>query len=71
MSTPDTLRSEIRVAVTTSGISQSKIAYMVGCTEKHLSQMLTGKVPMASYWADRIAALCGYRVSVRLEKLDV
>jgi plasmid maintenance system antidote protein VapI len=62
----DRLRIEVRRAIADAGLTQRAIANELGLTEKHVSQMLTGKAHLSLDWADRIAKLCGRRVSVKL-----
>lgn len=55
----DDLRSQVRAAVKASGIKQAAIAARLGVSEKHLSQMLTGRVRLTVPWADKILTECG------------
>lgn len=55
----DDLRTRVRAAVKASGVKQAAIAARLGVSEKHLSQMLTGRVRLTVPWADKILAECG------------
>jgi plasmid maintenance system antidote protein VapI len=66
----DVLRGQIRATIKASGIKQIWIAQQLGVSQKHLSQMLTGRVVLTLDWAQRIAAVCGYRVSVVVEPVS-
>lgn len=65
------LRNQIRATIKASGIKQIWIAQQLGISQKHLSQMLTGRVALTLDWAQRIAALCGYKVTVIVEPVSV
>ncbi|WP_328436939.1 helix-turn-helix domain-containing protein [Streptomyces sp. NBC_00444] len=58
------LSEQIRDVIRKSGVKQLWIAEQLGISQKHLSQMLTGRVTLALDWAQRIAALCGYTATV-------
>ncbi|MDX3520748.1 helix-turn-helix transcriptional regulator [Streptomyces scabiei] len=66
----DELREKTRAAIRASGIKQIWIADRLGISEKHLSQMLTGRVTLTLDWAQRIAALCGHKVTVAVEPVS-
>ena len=53
------LHEQVRAAVRDSGLKQRWIADRLHVSDKHLSQMLTGRVVMTLEWAERIVALCG------------
>ncbi|MFF7190549.1 transcriptional regulator [Streptomyces sp. NPDC008222] len=61
------LPEQVRGAVRESGLKQKWIADRLHVSEKHLSQLLTGRVAMTPEWAERILGLCGMElvVSVR------
>lgn len=61
------LRDQIRATIKASGLKQIWIAQQLGVSQKHLSQMLTGRVALTLDWAQRIAVLCGYKVTVVVE----
>lgn len=61
------LRTEVRAALKAAGIRQVAAAAQLGVSEKHLSQMLTGKVSLTIPWAERILALCGLRLVIALQ----
>lgn len=58
------LPDQVRVAVRESGLKQKWIADRLHVPEKHLSQLLTGRVVMTPEWAERILALCGMELVV-------
>lgn len=60
----DSLREQVRAALTAAGISQAFVARELGVSTKHLSQMLTGRAPLSLEWAERILDMCGMRVEV-------
>lgn len=62
--TQDALRAEVRAALAARGISQASAARQLGLTQKHVSQMLTGRATLTIAWADRILALCGLRLQI-------
>lgn len=47
-----------------AGWWQKDLAAAVGCTEKHLSQLLNGHVPMSEAWAVKILAALGRQLVV-------
>ncbi len=47
-----------------AGWWQKDLAKAVGCTEKHLSQLLNGRVPMSEQWAVRILGVLGRKLVV-------
>ncbi|MGW0948493.1 helix-turn-helix transcriptional regulator [Streptomyces sp. NPDC002623] len=61
------LNEQVREAVKASGLKQTWMAGRLGVSEKHLSQLLTGRMVMTVYWAQQILNLCGMElvVSVR------
>ncbi|MDX3587333.1 helix-turn-helix domain-containing protein [Streptomyces europaeiscabiei] len=61
------LRDQIRATIKATGLKQIWIAQQLGISEKHLSQMLTGRVTLTLDWAQRIAGVCGYKVTVTVE----
>lgn len=63
----DSLPAKVREAVRDSGLKQRWIAARLHISEKHLSQLMTGRVEMTPEWAERILGLCGMElvVSVR------
>jgi predicted XRE-type DNA-binding protein len=58
------LRNQIRTLIKNNGLKQIWIAQQLGISQKHLSQMLTGRVDLSLNWAQRIAALSGHTVTV-------
>lgn len=67
---PETLRSQVRAALTASPVSQAEAARRLGLSAKHMNQMLTGKAPLTLAWAEKILALCDRRVEVRVVSTD-
>lgn len=61
------LHIQVRAAVRESGLKQKWMADRLHVSDKHLSQLLTGRVALTLDWAERILALCGMElvVSVR------
>lgn len=64
MTAEESMRTQVRAALETAGISQAEACRQLGCSTKHLNQMLTGKAPLGLDWAERILALCGMRLVV-------
>ncbi|MFI0822242.1 helix-turn-helix domain-containing protein [Streptomyces sp. NPDC021098] len=64
----DSLHEQVRAAVKASGLKQVWIAERLSTSEKHLSQLLTGRAPMSLEWAEQILALCGKRVRIIVEE---
>lgn len=58
------LRTQVRAALDTAGISQAEACRELGLSTKHLNQMLTGKATLTLDWAERIVELCGMRIVV-------
>lgn len=65
----DTLRTQVRAALAVAGISQAEVARRLGCSTKHLNQMITGRAVLTLDWAQQILALCGMHVVVSLALL--
>lgn len=63
-SAQDLLLAQVQAAVKNSGLKQTWIAQRLEASEKHLSQLLTGRVEMTLDWAERILALCGLDLDV-------
>ena len=61
----DSLRAQVRKALTDSGISQADVSRRLGLTQKHVSQMLTGRAVLTLAWAEQILALAGQRLEIR------
>lgn len=61
------LPDKVRAVVRESGLKQKWIADRLHVSEKHLSQLMTGRAEMTPEWAQRILGLCGMElvVSVR------
>lgn len=62
MTTPsaeEQLRAHVRGALIRAGISQAEACRQLGLSTKHMSQMLTGRVPLSLTWAEGIIGLCG------------
>jgi ribosome-binding protein aMBF1 (putative translation factor) len=60
------LHEHVRTAVRDAGLKQKWIADRLHVSEKHLSQILTGRVEMKLEWAERIVALCGMELVVSI-----
>ena len=58
------LHEQVRAAVRDAGLKQRWLADRLHVSDKHLSQMLTGRVVMTLEWAERIVALCGMELVV-------
>lgn len=61
------LRAHTRAALKAAGIRQAEVARQIGCSTKHLSQMLTGAVPLTLTWAEGILGLAGQRLVIGTE----
>jgi hypothetical protein len=55
----DQLRDHVRTALNTAHLSQAEAARQLGCSTKHLSQMLTGQATLTLTWAEGLLGLCG------------
>lgn len=62
MSTKTALADLLRAEIAASGPRQYEIARTLGISEKHLSQMVCGKVGLSLTLVDQILALCGRRL---------
>jgi DNA-binding XRE family transcriptional regulator len=60
------LHEQVREAVKASGLKQTWMARQLGVSEKHLSQLLTGRAGLTWEWADRILELCGMELVVSI-----
>lgn len=67
--TPEMLRELLAAAIKASGRKQVWIAEQLHISQKHLSQMLTGRVELTLGWAQRIAVLCDHRIDIRIVAL--
>jgi transcriptional regulator with XRE-family HTH domain len=56
------LRAHVRAALRNAGLSQASAASDLGISQKHLSQMLTGRATLTLPWAEELLALCGVRL---------
>ncbi len=54
----------VRRELDDAGWWQKDLAKAIGCTEKHLSQLLNGRLPMSEQWAARILAVRGRELVV-------
>ena len=64
------LRDQIRATIKASGLKQIWIAQQLGVSQKHLNQMLTGRISLTLDWAQRIATVCGYKVTIVVEPVS-
>jgi DNA-binding transcriptional regulator YdaS (Cro superfamily) len=60
----DALRALVRGAIQDAGLKQKFIAGHLGVSEKHLSQMLTGRVSLTLGWAEAILRMAGQRLAL-------
>lgn len=60
----ESLREQVRAALSSAGVSQAAVARELGLSTKHMSQMLTGRAPMPLEWAERILVIFEMRVEV-------
>jgi plasmid maintenance system antidote protein VapI len=67
--TPETLREQLAAALKASGRKQIWIAEQLHVSQKHLSQLLTGRVELTLGWAQRIAVLCDHKLDIRVVPL--
>lgn len=65
----EVLRAHVRAALRNAGISQAAAAAELGVSQKHVSQMLTGRAPITLRWAEQLLALCGYRLVIATDWL--
>jgi transcriptional regulator with XRE-family HTH domain len=61
------VREQIRLALRIAGVCQAELARRLGLSEKHISQLLTGRSAISLDMAERILDAVGYTlvVSVR------
>jgi transcriptional regulator with XRE-family HTH domain len=57
-------------AITDDGMTQSEFARRVGCSEKHLSRVITGLDTASGAMLDYWAFALGRRWTVKLEEAD-
>lgn len=69
MSARESLRVQVRNALLDAGISQAEVARQLGVSTKHLCQMLTGRAALSLDWAEKILALSGQRLEIRVTSL--
>lgn len=69
MSAEQTIRAQVRGALKAAGVSQAAAASQLGISQKHLSQMLTGRAPLSLSWAEQLLAMCGWRLVIALDWL--
>jgi hypothetical protein len=60
----EALRLQVRAALREAKVSQASAAAQLGITEKHLSQMLTGRVKLGLDWAEQLLGLCGQALAL-------
>lgn len=58
------LLAQVQAAVKHSGLKQTWLAQQLHASEKHVSQMLTGRATLTLDWSERILALCGLELDV-------
>lgn len=58
------LRNKVRARLRAQGATQVGLAWHLGITEKHVSQLLTGKVVGSPEMLERIAASVGLRIAL-------
>jgi transcriptional regulator with XRE-family HTH domain len=58
------LRREVKARLREQGATQASLARYLGITEKHLSQLLTGKTDGSPEMLDRLAAAAGLRIVI-------
>lgn len=63
----DALRAELRLCLTRAGLRQIDAAQKLGLSQKHLSRMLNGRVPLPPHWAERIALACDRELVISSE----
>lgn len=67
--TSEMLRELLCAALKASGRKQVWIADQLHISQKHLSQLLTGRVELTLGWAQRIAVLCDHRIDITVAPL--
>lgn len=58
------LRCKVRARLRAQGATQAGLAWHLGISEKHVSQLLTGKVAGSPEMLERIAAAAGLRIAL-------
>lgn len=53
------LRVLVRKEVASAGLSQSELSQRLGCSTKHMSQLMTGKSPLTLNWVEAILRQIG------------
>lgn len=65
----EALRTQVRAALAKARISQAEACRQLGCSTKHMSQMLTGRATLTLAWAERILSLCNLRLVVSTRRV--
>lgn len=60
----DQLRVHVRAVLGAAGLSQAEVCRQLGCSTKHLNQMLTGRATLTLTWAEGILGLCGHSLVI-------
>lgn len=71
MGLEDDLRLELKFFIASAGLSQAAVARELNVSQKHLGQMLNGKAPLGIQWVDRIAGICGFKISISSRETEV
>jgi transcriptional regulator with XRE-family HTH domain len=58
------LRNKVRARLRAQGATQAGLAWHLGITEKHVSQLLTGKVDGTPEMLDALARAVGLRITL-------
>ena len=58
------LRNKVKARLRAQGATQAGLAWHLGITEKHVSQLLTGKVDGTPEMLDRLARSVGLRITL-------
>lgn len=64
----DRLRLQVRHVLQRTGLSQAEVARQIGCSTKHLNQMLIGSATLTLAWAEGILGLAGHTLVITTRK---
>lgn len=61
----DSLRGQVKTALDAAGVTVENVADRLNLSNRHVEQMLNGKVVLTIGWAEQMLALCGQRLEIR------
>ncbi|MFD5848351.1 helix-turn-helix domain-containing protein [Streptomyces chartreusis] len=69
-SAQERLLQQVQMAVKGAGLKRRWIAERLHVSDKHLSQLLTGRASMTLNWAEQILRVCGLELVVKVRPQD-